>query len=204
MFYEDLDDEGKLTVAQSYLSKGTLALEIGDTITGVAGVTSEIFNEGQLVDALRGRLENVKLEIIRSGTPTIVEGRLEPAPRVIERTGVYTAGILFARMGLRDSPELNLALPLMVHSVGYGTLGESLEIEKWDMLVSVNGQPVEDLNNLYAQLEAADRDGESVHFVFKRWSGERDRVYDYLERSMAVEGLEFIGPAPLKHVAATD
>jgi C-terminal processing protease CtpA/Prc len=204
MFYEDLDDEGKLTVAESYLGEDTLALEIGDTITGVVDVTSEVLNEGQLVDALRGRLDNVKLEIIRAGSPMIVEGRLAPAPRVIDRNGVYTAGILFARMGLRDSPELNLALPLMVHSVGYGTLGESLEIDKWDMLVSVDGQPVEDLSDLYARLEAADRAGKPVHFVFKRWSGERDRVYDYVERSMAVEDLELIGPAPLKHVAAKD
>jgi S1-C subfamily serine protease len=202
MFYEDLDDEGKLTVAQTYLADDTLALQIGDTITGVSGVTSEIRNEGQLVNALRGRLENVKLEITRSGSPVIVEGRLEPASRVIEQNGVFAAGILFGRMGWRDSRELNLALPIMVHSVEYGTLGESLEIEEWDMLVSVDGKPVEDLNNLYDRLEAADRARESVHFVFKRWSNERDRVYDYIERTMAIEDLEFVGPPPLGHLAS--
>ena len=46
-------------------------------------------------------------------------------------------------MGLRDGGELNLDQPLMVHSVEAGTLGESLEIEEWNMLVSVNGKPVE-------------------------------------------------------------
>jgi S1-C subfamily serine protease len=202
MFYEDLDDEGKLTVAQTYLADDTLALQIGDTITGVLGVTSEIRNEGQLVNALRGQLENVKLEITRSGSPVIVEGRLEPAPRVIEQNGVFAAGILFGRMGWRDSRELNIALPIMVHSVEYGTLGESLEIEEWDMLVSVDGRPVEDLNNLYDRLDAADRARESVHFVFKRWSNERDRVYDYIERTMAIEDLEFVGPSPLGHLAS--
>jgi len=202
MFYEDMDDEGELTVAQSYLAEDTLALQIGDTITGVVGVTSEIRNEGQLTNALRGRLENVKLEITRSGSPIIVEGRLDPAPRIIERNGVFVAGLLFGRMSLRDARELNLALPIMVHSVDYGTLGESMEVETWDMLVSVDGRPVEDLSNLYDRLEAANKSGESVHFVFKRWSSERDRVYDYIARTMAIEDLEFVGPPPLGHLAS--
>jgi serine protease Do len=203
MFYEDMDDEGKLTVAQTYLADDTLALKIGDNITGVVDVTSEIRNEGQLTNALRGRLENVKLEIMRSGSPIIVEGRLDPVPRILKRNGVFAAGLLFGRMGLRDASELNLTLPIMVHSVEFGTLGESLEIETWDMLVSVDGQQVEDLSNLYARLEAAEKDGKEVHLVFKRWSSERDRVYDYLERSMAIEDLEFVGPSPLKHVATS-
>jgi hypothetical protein len=38
--------------------------------------------------------------------------------------------------------------------------------------------------------------------VFKRWSNERDRVYDYIERTMAIEDLEFVGPSPLGHLAS--
>ena len=95
LFYEDLDDEGKLTVAQTYLSDDTLSLKIGDTITAVAGVSDEIRNEGQLIHALRGRLEEVKLEVTRSGKQVTVAGRLKPAARVMDRNGVYAAGILF-------------------------------------------------------------------------------------------------------------
>ena len=202
MFYEDLDDEGRLTVAQTYPSDGTLVLEVGDTISAVAGVSDEIRNEGQLVHALRGRLKAVELEVTRSGSQMTITGRLEPAARVIERNGVYAAGILFAPMNLRDGRELNLGLPLMVHSVEDGTLGQSLEIAEWDMLVSVNGYPVEDLSNLYERLGAADRNGEAVSFVFKRWSNDRNRIYDYLERSMEIDNLQFVGPPPLGHVAS--
>jgi len=202
MFYEDLDDEGKLTVAQTYSSGGTLELEVGDTISAVVGVPGEIRNEGQLVHALRGRLDDVELEVIRSGNRVTVAGRLKPAARVIDRNGVYAAGILFAPIGVRDGRELNLGQPLMVHSVEAGTLGESLEIEEWDMLVSVNGSPVENLNALYARLDAADGAEEPVVFVFKRWSGERDRIYSYLERSMEIQDLEFVGPRPLGRIAS--
>ncbi len=204
LFYEDLDDEGNLTVAQTYLGDDTLSLEIGDTITAVAGVSGEIRNEGQLVHALRGRLEEVKLEVTRSGNQVTVAGRLKPAARVMERNGVYAAGILFAPMELRDNRELNLGQPLMVHSVEDGTLGESLEIKEWDMLVSVNGRRVEGVSNLYGRLEAADRDGKAVSLVFKRWSGDRDRVYDYVERSMEIDDLQFVGPSPLGQIASRD
>lgn len=202
MFYKDLDDEGVLTVAKTYSGKNTLDLEVGDTISAVHGVPGEIRNEGQLVHALRGRLDEAELEVIRSGSRVTVAGRLEPAGRIIERNGVYAAGILIAPIGLRDSIELNLGEPLMVHSVEEGTLGESLEIDKWDMLVSVNGSPVDGLESLYERLEAAGRDLEAVSFVFKRWSGERDRIYDYVERSMEIEDLQLIGPSPLNRLAS--
>ena len=204
MFYEDLDDEGKLTVAQSYLGDDTLDLKIGDTISAVAGESDEIRNEGQLVHALRGKLDDVALEVIRSGDRVTVTGRLEPAARVIDRKGVYAAGILFAPIGFRDGVELNLGQPLMVHSVEAGTLGESLEIENWDMLVSVDGYAVESLNDLYVRLDAAGGAEEPAVLVFKRWSGERDRIYDYVERSMEIQDLEFVGSAPPGRIAARD
>ncbi|MFV1980275.1 MAG: trypsin-like peptidase domain-containing protein, partial [Rhodothermia bacterium] len=204
VFYEDLDDEGKLTVAQSYLGDDTLDLKTGDTITAVAGESEEIRNEGQLVHALRGKLDDVALEVIRSGDRVTVTGRLEPAARVIDRKGVYAAGILFAPIGFRDGVELNLGFPLMVHSVEAGTLGESLEIETWDMLVSVDGYAVESLNDLYVRLDAAGGADEPAVFVFKRWSGERDRIYDYVERSMEIQDLEFVGSAPPGRIAARD
>ena len=65
-------------------------------------------------------------------------------------------------------------------------------------------RPVEGVSNLYARLEAADRDGKSVSFVFKRWSGDRDRVYDYVERSMEIDDLQFVGPSQLGQIASRD
>jgi S1-C subfamily serine protease len=204
LFYEDLDDEGKLTVAQTYLGDDAVSLEIGDTIISVGGVSGEIRNEGQLVHALRGRLHEVTLEIIRSGSQMTVAGRLKPASRVMERNGVYAAGVLFALMNLRDNREVNIAQPMMVHSVEDGTMGDSLGIAEWDMLVSVNGRPVKSLKDLYVRLDVAERDDKPVVFVFKRWSSERDRVYDYMEQSMEIHDLEFVGPSPLAHIASRD
>ena len=201
VFYEDLDDDGNLTVAQTYLANDSLPLKVGDTINAVAGASDEIRNEGQLVHALRGRLDDLELEVTRAGKLVTLSGHLEPAARITERSGVFATGILIAPMNLRDGREISHPLPLMVHSVEFGSLGESLEIETWDMLVSVNGHPIETLDSLYARLGAAQDSESSVMIVFKRWSDELDRVYDYVARSIPIEYLEFVGPSRLDHVA---
>ena len=67
---------------------------------------------------------------------------------------------------------------------------------------AINGHPIETLDSLYTRLDAVQNSGSSVIIVFKRWSAERDRVYDYVERSIAIEDLQFVGPSSLKHVAS--
>ena len=69
------------------------------------------------------------------------------------------------------------------------------------MLVKLDGQPVRGLDDLYRRLEAAREQDEPCVFVLRRWSGKKDHVYDYIERSVVIEALEFIGLAPAASVA---
>lgn len=82
-----------------------------------------------------------------------------------------------------------------------GTLGESLEIEKWDLLVSVDGVPVESLDDLYRRFDSARATDQSTVLAFKRWSSGTNCVYAHVERSIFVEDLEFVGTASKEHVA---
>ena len=201
VFLRDLDDLGELVVAETYLDADTIALRPGDLIRGVVDESGEIHNEGQLVHALRGRLDNVGLEVTRGGREITITGRLNPTGRITERRGVYVSGVLFGPANFRDQRELNLAQPLMVHSVGWGSMGESLEIEKWDVVVRMNGQAVNGLADLYQQFETARKDDRPVVLVLKRWSTKQDHVYDYVERTVAIEDLEFIGARSEERVA---
>lgn len=201
VFIKDLDDYGVLIVGETYLGADTIALQSGDLINGVVGVPGEIHNEGQLVHALRGRLGHVRLKIARAGIHRTVTGHFNPAGRVTERQGVYVSGVLFAPAGFRDSQELNLTQPLVAHSVQRGSLAQSLEIEKWDVLVKLDGQPVRGLGDLYARVQAAREADKPVTLVLKRWSSEYDQLYDYVERTVAIEDLEFVGPVPNENVA---
>ncbi len=201
VFITDLDDRGELIVGKTYLGPKTIALQGGDRITAVVGVPGEVHNEGQLVDALRGRLDRFALRVIREGQEITLSGKLNPVGRVMARRGVYVSGVLFAPAGFRDEKELNVVRPLMVQHVDPGSLGESLDIKKWDLLLKVDGQPIRGLTDLHERVSAARKDERPVTLVFKRWSRKRNRVYDYIERTMVIEEFEFVGPAPNKRVA---
>jgi serine protease Do len=202
IFFEDLDDEGRLMVAESYMENGNLTLQPGDIIEEVVGISDKIRNEGQLVHFLRGELGEVRLRVSRADASIEVTGRLTPSDWITERTGIYASGILFAQAPLIDNRELNLDRPLMVHSLEPGSLGESLEIQKWDILTKVDGQYVHGLDDLYQRLEAAQRADKPVSIVLKRWSGANNRVYDYVSRMVWLEELKLIPPASREQIAS--
>jgi hypothetical protein len=201
VFLKDLDDLGELVVAETYLGRKTITLKAGDRIRGVVGVPGEIRNEGQLVHALRGRLDRVGLEIVRDGKDITVSGRLPPVGEITARRGVYVSGVLFAPAGFRDNEELRLEQPLIVHSIERGSLGQSLEIEKWDVLVKLDGRPVQGLEDLHERVHAAQQADRPVTLVFKRWSGQRDQVYDYVERTLAIEEFQLVGGSQTERLA---
>ncbi len=202
IFTKDLDDRGELIVGKSYLPQRVLAIRGGDRITGVVGVSGEIQNEGQLVHALRGRLNQFALEVIREGKEMTLSGQLQPVEPVLSRRGLYVSGVLLAPTGFRDEKELNLSQPLMVHSVAPGSLAESLGLKKWHMVVSVDGQAVDGLTDLRGRLADARKNKASVKVVFKRWTSGRDRIYEYIERTIPVEEFALIGSALNERVAS--
>jgi S1-C subfamily serine protease len=203
IFFEDLDDEGNLIVAETYLENGSIALQSGDVIENLEGIPGKIRNEGQLVNLLRGRLRDVHLKVIRSGTSVTIEGQLAPVDWITERKGVYASGILFAPAPFVDNRTLNLDKPLMVHSLEPGSLGESLEIEKWDFLVEIDGRPVHGLRDLYERLETAQRSKKPVSIMLKRWSDSHNRLYDFVERMVWLDDLIFVSPTLNDQVAST-
>ncbi len=202
MFVKALDDQPHLVVAKTYLRDGTIPLKSGDAILKVAKLPGEIRNEGQLVHALRGRLDNVVLDILRGEQLMTISGRLPPRMRVTERQGVYVSGLLIGSVGFRDNHELNMGNDvLMVHHVTNGSLGSSLGIKKWDLLVTVNGENMNSLEAVYERLEAAQTEEKSVTLMHKRWSNKQDRIYDYIERSVSVNELKSIGALATEQLA---
>jgi len=202
VFVKSLDDQAQLVVAKTYPRAGTIPVKNGDVILKVAEVPGEIRNEGQLVHALRGRLDKVVLEIIRGEKQMTISGSLPPRMRITDRQGVYVSGLLIGTVGFRDNNELNMGNDvLMVHHVSSGSLGSSLEIKKWDFLVTVNGENVNSLETVYQRLEAAQLEEKSVTLMLKRWSNKQDRIYDYIERSVSVNELKSIGALATEHLA---
>jgi S1-C subfamily serine protease len=198
IFVKGLNELQGLAIAKTYLNEDTVALRAGDVILGVTGDPEEIRNEGQLMHALRGRLDDVGLDILRTRRRVTLTGTLYPVMRVTERRGVYMSGLLIGPTHFRDIRELNMGeKALMIHYVAKGSIANSVEIKKWDFLHIIDGVEISALEDLHQHLLAAQSESRSVTLVLKRWSTTRDRIYDYIERSLSINDLKAIGwPSP--------
>src|SRR5688572_18917029 len=92
VYFRDIDSRKELRVARSYANDQLLQLQPGDVIREVMGVPGTIDNETQLLHALRGRLAESKIRVVRAGQETIVGGNKLPMQRVLEARGVYASG----------------------------------------------------------------------------------------------------------------
>jgi serine protease Do len=192
VYYRDVDNRKELKVARSYSEDGTIRFLPGDVITEVVGIAGPIENETQLLHALRGRLDGVSLKVLRRGEETIVNGRKLPMARVLDARGVYVSGVLFGPVTIRDALEIG-SRGLMVHHVESGSIGQSQEIDRADLLESVDGKQVLDVDSLYAQLSEARRSGRRVTFSFKKLAG-GDALFSYTQRSLPVSEVRIVGP----------
>jgi len=192
VYFRDIDNRKQLKVARSYAGDGTLKLLPGDVIRQVVGETGAIENETQLLHALRGRLANSRLMVLREGQETIVSGTKLPMRRVLETRGVYASGVLFGPITIRDALEIG-ARGLMVHHVETGSIGEAQEIEKSDLLEAVDGDPVVDIDDLHARLDDARGKRARVTLTFKKLAG-GDALFSYTQRNLLVRDLRIIGP----------
>jgi S1-C subfamily serine protease len=194
VYFRDVDDRRELKVARSYAGEGMLQLMPGDVIRRVVGADGRIENETQLLDALRGRLEGARIVVTRAGQELVLEGARPPMERVLETRGVYASGVLFGLVTVRDAPEIG-ARGLMVHFVESGSVGESREIEKADLLEAVDGTPAPDLETLRAMLHDAAQSGRRVTLTLKRFAG-GDSLFSYTQRTLPVSEPQMIGPQP--------
>lgn len=198
-----VDEDGRytLTVGQTH-DLQRWPFQTGDEILGIVGAPDTLGNLGDFVTALRGRVGPVSLRVRRDGTPVAVTVRPEPRPSTLARLGVSVDGALIARLPFQDGAALTDAPGLMVHSIEAGSTASSLDIQKQDLIVSVDGRPFNEvpaLNKYFAARKA----GSPVRLVLRRWSPSNDRIFDYHVRELPGEQVELVGnPAP--PVAAND
>jgi S1-C subfamily serine protease len=192
VYFRDIDNHKQLKVARSYGGNAAPKLLPGDVIRQVEGDSGTIENETQLLHALRGRLAQFSLKVSRTGQDAIVIGSAPAMRHVLQMRGVYASGVLFGPITIRDAPEIR-AQGLMVHHVESGSLGESQDIEKSDLLETVDGIAVRDIDDLFSRLEQARNDRRRVTLTFKKLSG-GDAMFSYTQRNLPIANLRIVGP----------
>jgi len=190
-FFKDVDERRELRVVNSFLDPEKLSLKPGDTILSVEDNAEKLENETRLIHALRGRLENFSLVVKRGGNILRIKGSLEPKPYILERKGVYFSGILFGNIYYRDKKVVPIG-EIMVHSVQKGSIGNSSNIEKGDILDGVDGHDIQSLEDLYRGLGRF-KDHEKITLRLKRFADlPVDSVFEYIEQIIKVEDLRWV------------
>jgi S1-C subfamily serine protease len=190
MFMEDLEEQGKLIVAKSYLDKDSLDLQEGDLILEVNGNKTPINNEGHFIHALRGELYQTELRVLRASKKIKISGKLNSAEKITKRKGLYVSGVLFVPLHYRDRQEQEF--PLRVTYVEPGSIANSKRIKTWDRLMLVNGQAINNLDDLSRHLKYGLEHNENVMLMFRDISKRKDRIYEYKNISLRVDQLKFI------------
>jgi serine protease Do len=143
-------------------------VEPGDAIVGVDGHEITDNNDLSRYIASHKPGTTVKLEIVRSGARKTIPVTLGTFPDQVAESGSEDAeGHVQLGMTLRDlSPELaeRLELPrttrgAVVLSVEAGEAAESAGLQRGDVIVSVNGEPVDGVRTFQSEIGRAKPDG---------------------------------------------
>lgn len=176
-FDVDPDEEPTLVVARNRLPAGTLDLRPGDTILAAEG--RAVSSQSGLVDALRGHLDDVVLEVRRGDKDVLVRGHLPKAPLVTERQGLSVAGAVFAPVGDFDGGWLTDGGGLMVQYVASASEAEAAGLDLFDIVYRVDGQPVHTLADLEAAIGRARSEHRGMQFLMLRTLEKGMRLVQY-------------------------
>jgi len=187
-----VDDGGDrtLAVANSRLPQESLAVMAGDTITAANGTA--VNTQTELVDAMRGQLDSVTLEVRREGKIISLSGRWPAAPLVTARSGLMVSGALFS-----SADYLSRGLPageagLMVHHVASGSEAESVDLGVFDRLIRVNGDTVQSLAELSIKVEEARAADAPLELLLMRIA-EDGELFVYQRRYLSVDNVQTVG-----------
>lgn len=201
VFMDEMGVSKKLLVAANHLSEDDIDLRVGDQILGLDGSHDALVNNGQFVHAVRGHLGDLALRVRRNGEEMVLHGAMQPLPKILDRQGVYVSGMLLAPLVFVDDDNLGTHPDVSIQYLESGSTARAMALEIFDSLMSMDGEAVTDLIDIYDRLEAARREERPVQFVFKRLEWEDHHVFGFVQREFEVADLKLMGPVPVREPA---
>lgn len=198
-FALDSDEEGTLLVARSRLPAGSLDLRAGDVVLAVGEPRTAIQTETDLFDAVRGRLDDVRLTIKRAGQTLELRGNWPAAEKLTEREGVWISGAMFATADPFTNGLVNGNPVLMVHHIEPGSAAEMAGLRPFDLLAGSDGREIDSLATLENVARKAAAAGRPLELVLLRFGGQ-DQVllFQHHTRQLEASEIERVGPGARK------
>ena len=194
-FAYDEGGERTLTVVQVRDGAGTLQFEPGDRIVALGAAGRRVETHVELMNALRGQLDEVVLHVGRDGREVVLRGSLPAVPLLTERRAFGIAGAYFAETSRSRLAPLIGEGRLMVHHVDPASEADQLAVRSYDVLVSANGEDVASVDALAAIAQRAEREQSELELVLVRlFDRNIDELITYHRRVLTPTELTPIGP----------
>lgn len=191
-FFTEDEESHKVKVASPGQFGESLGLQAGDEIVSVNG-SKKPTNETQVLHALRGHLDQIRIDVARRGKIIHLQGRAESEPGDLDKTGLLVDGMLVSELDKRVTREIDFH-GVLVDFVDKGSAAEAAEISASTILVSVNGQATPNLAAARAAFEAVIGKKEPAELVFKNIAGnlKASGLFGWVERRLAISKVQFI------------
>jgi len=198
-FALDSDEEGTLLVARSRLPAGSLDLRAGDTVVAVGEPRTAIQTESDLIDAVRGRLDDVDLTVKRAGGTVELRGSWPAAEKITQREGLWISGALFATSDAFTNGLVTGRPALMVHHVEPGSAAEMAGLHPFDLLAGSDGREIDSLATLESMARKAGAAGRPLELVLLRFGGpDQMLLFQHHARQLEAGEIERVGPTARK------
>jgi S1-C subfamily serine protease len=194
-FAYDEGGERTLTVVHVRDQTGTLKLAPGDRIIALGEPADPVETHGELMNALRGTLDDVVMHVERDGREVVLRGSLPAVPLLTQRRAFGIAGAFFAESDRSRLAPLVGEGRLMVHHVDPASEADQLAVRSYDVLVSANGEDVDSIDDLATIARRAEREQRDLELVLVRlFDHNIDELITYHRRVLSPSGLTPVGP----------
>lgn len=196
----DEDDRFTLRVGRTFEPE-RWPFEPGDRIVKLSESDDSLQTVSDLVNALRGRTEPVPLTIERSGRRIALVVRPTLQPAILARRGVRIDGALLGPIAFEDERALTEPARLILHSVDPTSAAQTLGLQSYDVLSSLDGRTFSDLDSLAEYLRRRPR-GQAIEIVLRRGTANLYRYWDYHFRTLPGDEIKMV-PESTEPVAAS-
>jgi serine protease Do len=178
----NLEDRNAVVVAHEFDDDDSIGLQAYDRIVAAGPDLAPVQHKHELMNLLRGHLEDAQLKIIRDGEELTLTADI-PAMQI--RRGIEFAGIVMAPFNYADGSITPAGHDIGVFTIAAGSLASGKDLKWFDLIHKVNGERIESLEQLFVLLNDLEA-GKPATLEFLRVF-EDGHYFGYIQRHIRAE-----------------
>jgi S1-C subfamily serine protease len=177
-----IEDRDSVVVARVFDQQASVGLQAYDEIVAAGPDLVPVKHTHDLVNALRGNLDDAQLRVIRGQQEVTITADIPPL-RI--RRGVEFAGIVMAPFNYKDRSITPAGHDIGVFTIAAGSQASGKDLKWFDLIYKVNGERVTGLEQLFVLLNDLE-DGAIATLEFLRVFEEL-HYFGYIQREIRAE-----------------